>query len=220
MKTNAQLKNDVAEALWWDPTVTAADIAVAVEDGVVTLSGTVPYYAEKCSAERATRRVSGVKAIAEGLKVSSTGAHMRKDSDLALAVVHALGWHVWVPGTIQATVENGWVTLSGSASWDYQRAAAEESLRYLSGLKGVINNIHLETGMSPEAIRESIEKALRRNSEIDAQHVKVTTEGGKVRLTGTIGSWTEKDESGTAAWSTPGVTGVENNLVVTGASEE
>ena len=220
MKTNAQLKSDVAEALLWDPTVTSADIVVAVEDGVVTLSGTVPYYAEKASAERATRRVNGVRAIAEGLEVSVSGAHMRKDSELALAVVHALSWHVWVPDTIQATVEKGWVTLSGSASWDYQRTAAAESLSFLSGIKGVVNDIVLEVGVNPASIRDAVEKALRRNSEIDAGRVHVTADGGKVKLTGTIGSWTEKDESASAAWSTPGVTAVENDLVVEGLSKD
>jgi osmotically-inducible protein OsmY len=214
MKSDIQLKNDVAEAILWEPTISSTGITVAVLDGVVTLSGTVPYYSEKGAAERAARHISGVKAIAEELEVNLMGNHKRKDEDLARAVVHALEWHVWVPNHVKATIENGWVTLTGAVTWDYQRSAAEESLRYLSGVKGITNSITLKAGVKAVAVKEAIEKVLKRDAEIDEKNIKVTTEGGKVTLSGTIRTWTERDEVASAAWRTPGVTEVENDLVV------
>ena len=144
MKTDEQLKNDVIAELRWEPTVTANDISVSAKNGIVTLSGSVPHYAEKCAAERATQRVEGVKAIAEEMEVNLTGVHKCKDSDIAAAVVNTLRWHVWVPSHVQATVENGWVTLTGTVTWEFQRNAAVDSVRYLSGVKGVSNNITLK----------------------------------------------------------------------------
>ena len=119
MKTDTQLKNDVTEELRWEPTVTLSDINVATHNGVVTLSGSVPHYAEKTAAERATQRVEGVKAIAEEMEVNLTGIHKRKDSEIAQSVVDSLSRHVWVPSHVQATVENGWVTLTGSVPWEF-----------------------------------------------------------------------------------------------------
>ena len=135
MKTDAQLKNDVTEELRWEPTVTSDDIAVATKNGVVTLSGSVPHFAEKGAAERATQRVAGVTAIAEELEVNLSGIHKRKDSEIAQTVVTALGWHVWVPGSVQAIVENGWVTLTGSVAWEFQRNSAEDAVKARSGMR-------------------------------------------------------------------------------------
>jgi len=212
MKTDAQLKKDVIEELKWEPTISSTNINVATDNGVVTLSGTVPHYAEKSAAERATQRVEGVKAIAEELEVHTDG--IRKDSEIAQAVVNTLRWHVWVPSHVQATVENGWVTLTGCVNWEYQRISAKDSVSYLSGVKGVSNNITLTPSAQPTAIKVAIEKALKRDAEIDAENIDVSADGGKVTLAGTVGSFNEREEAETTAWRAPGVTSVENKLAV------
>lgn len=214
MRTDSQLKQDVMEEIRWEPAVTSTDIEVSAENGIVTLSGTVPYYAEKWAAERAAQRVVGVKAIAEEIEVNLFGEHKRNDPDVAKAVVSALRWHVWIPKEIQAKVENGWVTLTGFAHWGFQRSSAEDAVRFLSGVKGVTNSITLQPSVQPAAVRESIEKTLKRNAEVDAENMRVAADGGKVTLSGSVRSWDERTEVESAAWGTPGVTGVENTLTV------
>lgn len=215
MKTNAELKLDVAEALLWDPTVTSNDINISADNGVITLSGTVPHYAEKKSAEAATRRVDGVKAIAESMEVHFVPDGDRTDSDIAQAAVSTLRWHVWVPSDVQATVANGWVTLTGSVQWGYQRTSAENAVSSLIGVKGLTNKIVMRPSVQPAEVQSLIEKALTRNASLDASHISVSANGSHVKLAGSVRSWDERDEAGTAAWNAPGVTEVENALSVT-----
>jgi osmotically-inducible protein OsmY len=218
MKSDAQLKMDVTEELTWEPTVTSRDITVTADAGVVTLGGTVPLYAERKSAERAVQRVEGVKAIALEIEVHLASAHEKNDVEVARAVVDALRWHVWVPSHVQATVENGWVTLTGTVEREYERSSAEDSVNYLTGVTGVSNNITLkpsvEPSVQPTAVKAAIEKALIRNAEVDAENIKVTAAGTKVTLVGTVASWDERMEAGSAAWNAPGVTAVVNELAV------
>jgi osmotically-inducible protein OsmY len=215
MKTDMQLQRDVIEELRWDPSVGRAEIGVAANDGVVTLSGEVDSFAQKFAAERAARRVAGVRAVAEEVGVKLRTTTKRTDTELAHAAVNALQWDTEVPDDrITVRVEDGWIALEGSVEWQYQRAAAERAVRYLTGVKGLANLITVKPRASVQDIRAKIETALKRTAELDAHGIQVEASNGTVRLTGRVRSWAERNDAEQAAWSAPGVSKVEDRLLV------
>jgi osmotically-inducible protein OsmY len=214
MKTDEQLQKDVMDEINWEPSVTPAEIGVSAVNGVVTLSGTVQTYAEKWAAERAAQRVQGVKAIADEIQIKPVGMHAKRDTEIAAIAASSLNAHVWVPTDIRVTVQNGWVTLKGVVNWDFQQKAATDSVRFLAGVKGVENDITVKPMARPHAVKEAIEKALVRNAEVDAGNVIVAAAGGAVTLSGSVRSWGEKYQAGTAAWNAPGVDNVQNDINV------
>jgi osmotically-inducible protein OsmY len=215
MKTDIELQRDILDELKWEPSINAAHIGVAVKDGVVSLTGYVPSYAEKYEAERAAKRVAGVKAVANEIEIRLPGSSNRSDTDIAEAAVNALRSNVLIPADrIRVTVSKGWIRLEGEVDWQYQKNAAESAVRYLPGVMGVSNFITVKPHATPSEIKEKIEEALKRGAEADAKRINVDVEEGTVKLYGTVRSWVEIEEAERAAWAAPGVRAVESHLSV------
>jgi len=215
MRTDMELQKDVVEELKWEPRLTEDEIGVAVKDGVVTLTGFVPDYAQRRTAAKAAERVNGVRAVAQELVVKVPDMFRHSDTELAHRVVNALAWDVEVPNEkIKAKVENGWVTLEGTVDWQYQRNAAERAVRYLGGIKGVSNTITIAPTASPYDVAQHIKAALHRTADVEAKGIQVTASDGKVVLTGTVRSWPERADVERAAWSASGVMAVDDRLAV------
>ena len=213
--TDKELKQHVQNALDWEPGLDAKDIGISVETGVITLRGNVSSYAEKMTAERVTLRVYGVKAVANDLAVHLPHEFVRTDTDIAQAVVSALNWNTNVPNDrVSVAVTNGWITLTGTLDWYYQKHAAARTVRDLMGVKGVTDNILVRPHVETVDIRDKIEAAFKRSAEVDARRISVVAEDGKVILAGNVRSWAERDEAERAAWAAPGVKQVDDRISV------
>lgn len=211
MKTDAQLQKDVCEELAFEPALDETKIGVIARDGVITLTGTVASYPELLAAERAAKRVAGVRGIAEELKIEIPRTAHRSDADIARSAVIALDWDVVVPKSmVTVKVENGWLTLSGEVNFPYQKDAARRAVEHLVGVRGVTNSITLKLMPSLGDVRRKIREAFERNAEIDANKVEIDLKDGIVTLNGEVHSWNERDEATYAASSVPGVKGVNN----------
>ena len=214
-RSDEDIQRDVLEELEWDARVRPNEIGVAVKDGVVMLTGWVDSYLKKMAAEEDAYRVPGVKAVVNDIEVRLPGSAERTDVDLAKAVLDALKWDAGVPtDKIQVTVDHGWVTLRGEVEYYFQKRDAERAVERLSGVRGVTNLLVVKSQPTPSDLKEQIEKALVRNAETDARRITVEVVGSKVILRGTVSSYAEKKAAEEVAWSAPGVTEVDNRIVV------
>lgn len=215
MESGTNLQYDVIDELAWEPSINAAAIGVTVEDGVVILTGHVPSFAEKRTAEAVAKRVVGVRAVANEIVVRLPGTSERTDADIARATLNALEWDVWVPQQrVTVTVSDGWVKLDGTVDTQYQKLAAERVVHTLTGVQGVTNLITVTPKVQPTEIKAKIEGAFQRSAALDARDIQVETRGGKVVLRGHVHSWYEHETAERAAWAAPGVAAVENHLTV------
>ena len=215
MSKDSELKKVVLEELSWEPSVDAAHIGVTAKDGVITLTGHVDNYSSKAGAEKAASRVKGVKAVAEEIEVKLPYDVKRSDEDIAAAAVDRLGWNSSIPdGAIEVKVEKGWVTLSGTVDWHFEKEAAELGHPGAIGRHWRLQSSAGETTVNASSVKDDIERALRRSWYFDPDTIQVNAVGGKIKLTGNVTTWNARRLAGMTAWSAPGATSVENGINV------
>jgi osmotically-inducible protein OsmY len=215
MKSDEEIERDVREELKWEPDLDATDIATSVKDGVVTLAGFTKSYTDRLEAEIAAKRVAGVLAVVNDIEVRLPAIDQRPDPDIARDAVAALKQELPIShDKIKVVVKDGWITLEGAVDWQYQKSAAENSMRKVRGVKGVTNVITVKPKVEPSELKRKIQEAFKRNAEVDANRIEVETSGSEVILKGTVRSWIEREEAERVAWSAPGITHVEDRIVV------
>lgn len=215
MKFDSEIERDVRDELQWDPDLDAENIAVSVKDGVVLLTGFTRSYTDRLEAEAAAKRVAGVHAVANDIEVRLPAIDQRPDPDIARDAVAVLKAQLPIShDKIKVIVKDGWITLEGTAEWQYQKTTAENAVRKIRGVKGVTNVIQLKPAVQPTDIQRKIQEAFKRSAEVDANRITVETKGSEVILKGTVRSWIEREEAERVAWSAPGVTHVEDRIVV------
>ncbi len=215
MKTNAELQRDVQDAIKWEPLLNAAEIGVTAKDGIVSLTGVVDNYAKKLEAENAAKRVIGVKALVEKIEVKIPNSWTKTNAEIAKEVTNALESNWSVPSDkVKVEVEDGWVTLEGELPWNYQKEAAKSAVNYLTGVKGVFNNITIKSDTQDAIEKENVVDAIARSWSVDDSDINVSVSGTTVTLSGTVDSWYQKEEADRIAWKTPGICNVKNELAV------
>jgi len=215
MKSNAELQQDVQDAIKWQPLLNAAEIGVTAKDGVVSLTGVVDNYAKKTEAEDAAKNVAGVTALVEKIEVRYPSSYSKTNAEIAAEVLTALKARWDVPSDkVKVKVEAGWITLTGEVGWNFQREAAKDAIKSLMGVIGVTNNIKIKSESMESVEKAGIESALKRNWAFYDDNIRVQVSGHRATLTGTVDSLYEKNEAARIAWNAPGVWSVDNELVV------
>ena len=214
--SDSSLRQDIIDELDFEPSIDAADIGVAVEDGVATLTGHVPTYAQKITVEDVVRRVKGVKGIAQQIEVRPFGTNRTADDEIAKRALSTISWNTAIPDdAVQVKVQEGWVTMTGKVEWQYQKTAAADAVRDLAGVVGVTNRIEIASRASAFDVKKRIEDALKRNAEIEAQAIRVNVlDGGRITLDGKVHAWSERRAAERAAWSAPGVKVVDDRITI------
>lgn len=215
MRNDDEIRDDIIAELEWDPKIESTEIGVTVKDGAVSLMGVVGSYAEKLAAEQAAKRVRGVRAIAEEIRVRLPSDRSVTDEDIAERIAHVLEWNTSIPDSnIQAEVRNGFVTLTGEVEWNYQRESAKDLIAGIKGVSAVSNMIKVRSRVVKTDITREIALALKRNADLEAARIKVDVDGSRVTLNGDVKAWYERKLVEDAVWAAPGVTQVTDNLRV------